>query len=96
MALSLADNDKVRKRVQRFYGTANITKADFREAIDAIDDWITDTTAKSGGVSNQAHFLTYLASNASAFSTNTDANQKELAFGLVMFFRAGLIDNLGV
>ena len=93
MALSPADNEKVRKFLMRHFGVVfGLTKPMARDGIDVTDAWIDNTATKPAGTSNQASYVAYLAANASDFSMNSDATQKSILFAAVLLFRAGLID----
>ena len=61
---------------------ATYTQTDLKAAADAINSWIDN---------NQASFVSFLASNAPTFASNSTAAQKTLMFCIVALRRAGLI-----
>lgn len=58
------------------------TKAQLAAAIDSMNNWVD---------ANQANFISTLASEAAAFSSASNAQQKSLLFCYVLLRRAGLI-----
>lgn len=63
-------------------GSTPWTKPELAAAIDSMNNWV-DT--------NQANFVSTLASEAPAFSSATNAQQKSLLFCYVVLRRAGVI-----
>ncbi len=89
MGLSVTNQERIREWLKNRFAK-KWTKPEVREAIDATDDWLDDTTAKAGGVSNQGSYVTYLNANAPSFGgANSTAEEKTLLFAAVVLYRAG-------